>query len=136
MSNSFEDLIKKFGIPKIVIPNTPKIQYKGKGSIIVSNNTQIDVADEIYQQRFKYSDAEFLAVRSRIETWLSKKEILLEHLRAQNLKPVEFVYRYKGTRTWDYSTDSWKESKVAIATERDVEALSLRDLLKAIEGKR
>lgn len=136
MSSSFEDLIKKFGVPKIVIPNTPKIKYKSKGSIIVSNDPQIDAADEIYQQRFKYGDAEFLAVRSRIETWFSNKEILLEHLQAQNLKPVEIVYRYKGRRTWDYSTNSWKESKVAIATERDIEPLSREDLLEAVEEKR
>ena len=138
MENSFEDLIKKFGVPKIIIPNSPRLLYLGQGSFVVSENPEkeLDPQYKIYQRRFKYGETEFLAVKSRIETYRRDEKKLLEHLEKQNLNPVEFVYKYRQTRAWDYSTDIWEDDKVEIATETDVEPLSREDLLEAVEEKR
>ena len=138
MEKSFEDLIKKFGVPKIIIPNTPRLLYLGQGSFIVGKNpeNENDPQDKIYHRRFAHGDTEFLAVKSRIEVYKKDEKDLLENLEKQNLKPIEFIYSYRQTHNWDYSTDDCEDTKVAIATEADVEPLSREDLLEAIEEKR
>lgn len=138
MEYSFEDLIKDFGVPKIVIPNAPRLLHLGEGSFKVSENTEqeIDSQDKIYHRRFKHGETEFLAVKSRIEVYKDDEKDLLENLKKQNLKPVELVYRYSKMRTWDHSTDDWEDTKVSVATETDVEPLSRENLLKAIGEKR
>lgn len=138
MENSFEDLIVQFGVPKIVIPNTPRLLYLGQGSFVVGENPEkeIDPQYKIYHRRFKYGETEFLAVKSRIEVYKNEEKKLLENLEKRNLKPVEFVYSYKEARARDYPTGDWKNDKVAVATDADVKPLSREDLLEAIEEKR
>lgn len=138
MENSFENLIKQFGVPKIIIPNTPRLLYSAQGRLVVSaySENEIDPQDKIYHRRFMSGETEFLAVKSRIEIYKRDEKTLLESLKKQNLKPVDFVYSYKYSTDWDYSTEDWRNDKVAIATEADVEPLSREDLLKAVEEER
>lgn len=138
MENSFENLIKQFGVPKIIIPNAPRLLYLGRGSFVVSENPEkeIDPQYKIYHRRFKYGETDFLTVKSRIEVYKDDENELLEKLEKQNLKPVEFVYRYRQSRSWDYSTDDREDIKVAVATEADVEPLSREKLLEVVEEKR
>jgi hypothetical protein len=136
MENTFEDLIKNSGIPKTIMPNTPRLKFSGGGYIGVESKPDLQVEGRVYHRRYKHGETEFITVKSRIEAYKRDEKKLLESLEKQNLKPVEFFYRYKGTRTWDYSTDYWEDDKVAIATDADVEPLSREDLLEAIEEKR
>lgn len=135
MENTFENLVEKCGVPKIIMPNTPRL-YFYSDYLGVSNNPDLEIKGKVYQRRYQHGETEFIAVKSRIGARKRDEEQLLESLEKQNLKPIEFFYRYKGTRTWDYSTDHWEDDKVAIATEADVEPLSRANLLKAIEEQR
>ncbi len=138
MENSFEDLIKEFGVPKIIIPNTPNLVMLGTSSILVSDQPERETQpdDKIFYRRFKYGNSEFLAVSSRIKKDLSEEEMLLEELERQNLKPVEFVYSYKKIWTPYYTNEPEYSSKVAIATETDVTPVSRAELLDAVADKR
>ena len=126
MGNGFGNLIQHFGIPKILIPNKTITLYLGEPS--TGNHIRRQV---------KYGETEFLAIRSRTETWISNEEKLIEHLNKQNLEIIETVYFTKsedgGGR---YTTTDWKESKVAMTTNKDVDSVSREDLLKAIAEKR
>ena len=138
MANDFSDLIEQFGVPKIIIPNTPTIFHQGIYGTMVGTNPEIRVEPKyrIYYRRFKHGDAEFLAVRSRYETWISNEKALLEFFKEQNLNAIEFIYTYKDRWAWDYTTEKWKEARVMIAADADVEPLSREDLLTAVEEKR
>lgn len=138
MANDFKYLIEKFGVPKIIIPNTPQIKYLGRGSIVVGTNPEreFDSSTKIFYRRFQFGESEFLAVNKRFETYLSQENLLLEYLSENKLQPIEFIYLGKDARTWDYSTKHWKESKVAITIATDVENIYKADLLKAVEHKR
>lgn len=138
MEFSFENLIEQFGVPKIVIPNTPRLLYLGESSFVVSENPEKENDSEcrIYHRRFKYGETEFLALRSRIEIYKENEQELLEKLEKQNLKPIEFVYKYRKIKSWNYSTDDREDVKIAVVTEADVEPLSRENLLKTIEEKR
>lgn len=137
MSNSFEDLIEKFGVPKIVIPNTPRTLEFGGGYMVVGKTpeTASNPSNKMYHRRFRYGDSPFLAVASRIETDLSRENELLEHLRGQNLKPIEFLYTYKEVWSSDPSQIDVR-AKVAVATDADVSPVSQDDLVRAISEKR
>jgi hypothetical protein len=136
MDYTFEDLVENFGVPKIIMPNTPRLKSFSGGYLGEDGNPDLQVEGVIYNRRYKHGETEFIIIKSRIEAYKRDEKKLLESLEKQNLKPVEFFYRYKGTRTWDYSTDYWEDDKVAIATEADVEHLSREGLLEAIEEKR
>lgn len=141
MNNDFSDLIKRFGTPKIVIPNTPMIFYQGYYGMITGKNPEdfnekINSKHKIYYRRLQHGETEFLAVRSRYETWMSNENLLLEYFEKNDLKPVEFIYTYKNRWAWDYATEGWKEGRVSIAADADVEALSRENLLKAVDEKR
>lgn len=137
MSNSFENLIEKFGVPKIIIPNTPRTLEFGGGYLKVGKNPEIarDSSDKIYHRRFRFGNSPYLAVKSRIETDLSRENELLEHLRDQNLKPIEFIYTYREVWSSDPS-EIYVRPKVAIATDADVSPVSEDDLVRAIAENR
>lgn len=133
MSNSFENLIEIFGIPKIVIPNTPRTLVLGNGAFMVSKNPEFSLpsSQQIYHRRFQHGDSDFLAVSSRIETQLHRQNELLEYLQCQNLTPIEFVYTYEKNRS-----NGLIECKVAIATSADAAPLNKNYLEQAIAEKR
>jgi hypothetical protein len=133
MENSFKNLIERFGVPKIIVPNTPRILAQRGSYLTVGKNPETPAApsDVIYHRRFQFGDSEFLGVYSRIETDLEREKELLEHLKTQELKPVEFVYSYQKNRSSGVS-----ENKAAIATDADAAPVSRRELLEAISEKR
>lgn len=137
MSNNFKELIENFGVPKIIIPNTPRTLEFGGGYLKVGKNPEIaaDPSNKIYHRRFRFGDSPFLAVKSRIETDLSRENELLEHLREQNLKPIEFIYTYREVWSSD-SSKIYVRAKVAIATDADVSSVSQNDLACAIAENR
>lgn len=121
MKNDFLDLIKKIGIPKIIIPNREIKLFQG----------------EIIRKQIKFNETEFLAINKRNETWISNEQKLAGYLTSQNLRIIETNYFYKSDNCGGrYTTGEWKESKVAITTSADVEPLSRENLLRAIEEKR
>ena len=121
MKNDFRHLIEQFGVPKIIIPNQEITLYQGK----------------IIRKQIKFGETEFLAIKSRTETWISNEQKLEAYLTAQNLQIIETVYFYKSDNCGGrYTTGDWKESKVAMATNADIQPLSCEDLLQAIEEKR
>jgi hypothetical protein len=123
MQYSFSNLIEEFGVPQIIIPNEDGVWYYGTN---LPNRKQK-----------KFGETEFLAVKSRIETWVSNENELLDYLRKQDLEAIETQYFYKSeSGSGRYTTKDWKESKVAIATNADIQPLNLADLLKHIEEKR
>ena len=128
MKNSFENLIEKFGVPKIIIPNTPRILAQIGNCLTVGQDTEIslDKSDKIHHRRFQYGDAEFLAVKSFIETDMNNETALLEHLRNQNYKPIEFVYNYK----------KYTRATVSVATNADVAPVNRVELLEAVQQQR
>ncbi len=141
MNNDFSDLIKGFGTPKIVIPNETRILYQSYHSLIAGSSESeikkaINSKHKIYHRRIKHGETEFLAVRSRYETWLGSENLLLEYFKKNDLKPVEFIYTYKNRWAWDYETEGWKEGRVSIAADRDAEPLSRENLLAEIEENR
>lgn len=135
MENTFENLVEKFGVPKIIMPNTPRLRFFGDYNG-VSNNPDLEIEGTIYHRRYRYGETEFITVKSRIEAYKCDEEKLLESLKKQNLKPVDFFYRYKDTHAWNYSTGDWRNDKVSISTDADVEPLSREDLLKSIGEER
>lgn len=137
MSNSFEALIEKFGVPKIIVPNTPRTLEFGGGYLKIGKNPEIatNPSNKIYHRRFRFGDSPYLAVKSRIETNVSRENELLEHLREQNLKPIEFIYTYREVWSSDPSK-IYVRAKVAIATDADVSPVSQNDLVCAISENR
>lgn len=121
MKNDFLDLVEKFGIPKILIPNQEIKLFQGK----------------IIRKQIKCGESEFLVIDKRNETWLSDEQKLVEHLTQQNLQIIETIYFYKSDNSGGrYTAGDWKESKVAVTTNADVEPLSRENILQAIEETR
>ncbi len=120
MNNSFEYLIEKFGVPKIIIPN--KAQH-------------VTYADRTFSRRFKHGESEFLAVSVYMETDWSRENELLEHLKTKNLKPITYIYSYKKFRLLDPSASEFP-LKVAIASDADITPVSRAELLSASAGER
>lgn len=135
MANDFSDLIEKFGAPRLVIPNTERFDHSGSAVKLSDGTVKINNGKPFRRQK-KIGETQFLAIRGRIETWLANEEKLLAHLKKKNLTPIETIYFYKDARAWDYSTSHWKDSKIAIATEADVEPLTREELLREIEERR
>lgn len=121
MKSDFSYLVEELGVPKIIIPNEQTILSQGS----------------IIRKQIKFGESEFLAIKSRTETWVSYEQELMGYLSGQNLEIIETVYFYKSDNCGGrYTTENWKESKVAMATNADVDSLSRNALLQAIEEKR
>lgn len=133
MENSFEALIENYGMPKIVIPNTPRTLALKGGYLLVGKNPEIppEPTDRYFHRRFQHGDSEYLGIISRIETDLSRENELLAHLQDQKLKPIEFIYN--SSKNWSTGAD---ETRVAIAADADIIPLGKDEILKAISEKR
>lgn len=126
MDNSFEKLIENFGVPRIVIANSPFILSFGDGAWRVGDNPEKEPSGRVYQRRFRCGDAEFLAVRSRIEADLSEESELLKYLREKDQRPIEFLYDY----------EKRSGATVAVTSDADAAPLGRRELTWAADEKR
>lgn len=75
--NELSDLIEKFGVPKIIIPNQKIRLSQGNNPI---------------RDQFKYGETDFLTVKSRTETWVSNENKLIDYLKGQNLEMKSFIF--------------------------------------------
>lgn len=136
MENSFEILLEKFGPARIIVPNTPRVLALVEGRLCVGHHPETTrTEDKLFHLRYKFGDSDYLAFASRTETDLDRENELIEHLKAEQQQPIEFVYKYYRSYSYDASPDQLV-SKVAIGTDRDMIPVSHAELTKAAEEKR
>jgi hypothetical protein len=123
MRRSFEHLIEKYGMPFLVIPNTPRVLSHDERRGVFSGQavTRIDVATALYQ-RVPVGEEGFLLVKAQIEVPLHGFGDLETRLEQDGVKIVE--YR------------RWKGELVRLTLETDVTPISRDDILHAVRRRR
>jgi hypothetical protein len=123
MAGSFERLVEKYGVPFLVIPNTPRVlSYdERRGVFSGSAVAGIDVATALYQ-RIPVGEEAFLLVRAQIEAPLNGFGGLETGLERDGVKVVE--YR------------RWKDESARLTLDTDVTPTGRDDILRAARLRR
>jgi hypothetical protein len=123
MARSLEQLIEKYGVPFLVIPNTPRVRSHDERRGVFSGKAvnRIDVAAALHQ-RIPAGGEDFLLVKAQIEVPLNGFGDLETRLEQDGVKIVE--YR------------RWKDELVRLTLETDVTPITRDDILRAVRLRR
>jgi hypothetical protein len=123
MARSFEHLIEKYGVPFLVIPNTPRFLSRDERRGVFSGHAvnRIDVATALHQ-RTPVGEEAFLLVKAQIEVPLNGFGDLATRLEQDGVKIIE--YR------------RWKGELIRLTLDTDVTPISRDDVLHAVRRRR
>lgn len=123
MARSLENLIEKYGVPYLVIPNTPRALSRDerRGVFSAPAVTRIEVATALYQRRPLGEEA-FLLVKAQIEVPLNDFGDLETRLEQDGVKIVEYRRR--------------KDELVRLTLETDVTPITRDDIIHAVRRRR
>jgi hypothetical protein len=123
MARSFEHLIEKYGVPFLVIPNTPRFLScdERRGIFSEPTVTRIDVATVLHQ-RVPVGEEAFLLVKAQIEVPLNGFGDLETRLEQDGVKIVEYI--------------RWKGELVRLTLDTDVTPITREDIIRAVRLRR
>jgi hypothetical protein len=129
MALSFAGLIESYGLPDLLIPNSPLIRYSSHGIHYVTRDPlKHPIPDfTLLYQRTPAGDADFLRVRSQIELPLADWSKLAAARAAAGLNPLSMV---------EYRRTSITPPLIRISVESDTSQLSWEEVINASRERR
>jgi hypothetical protein len=123
MARSLENLIEKYGVPYLVIPNTPRVLSRDERRGVFSGPavTGIDVATALHQ-RIPVGEEAFLLVKAQVDVPLNDFGDLETRLERDGVQIVE--YR------------RWQDERVRLTLETDVTPITRDDIIHAVRRRR
>lgn len=125
MARTFKQLVEKYGVPLIVIPNTPKVLFYLNAQRVRFSGQEVPpiAKTECGYQRRVFGQEDFLLIKTQRSVPFSAIEKAVAELEEKGISIVE------------YNRYLWAKEFVGLTLSADVTPISRADLLQAIDKR-